>query len=683
MSFLLDRLETWLTLLAWTRGTAGWLRAVRQGPARAPAGAPTRPRPAPTGPIALPTVHAVERGLAEARAALLGLQAPEGYWLGLLEADVTITAEYCLLQHLLGRVETRRERKAVAHIRDLQLPEGGWSIYPGGRSDLSATAKAYFACKLAGVSPEEPWMRRARQVILDLGGLSQVNVFTKITLALFGQYDWEKIPCMPAEILLLPPRAPFSIYQMSYWSRTVLVPLLVLFHYRPIHVLPPALGLDELVRGPRERTGLERASQLLSLKSAFVLLDRLVHLYDRYHLARWRRAALERAEAWLVARAEVPGGLGGIYPAMANAVLALRCLGYSEKHPLVQQGITALDALVAEGPDRLQVQPCLSPVWDTALAIHALLESGVAADDPTLVRAGEWLLARQVRVSGDWQIKRPGLEPGGWPFQFSNDFYPDNDDTAVALMALARLRLPDVTQQEEALGRGLAWLLGMQGEDGGWGSFDADNNRLWLNNIPFADHGALLDPSTEDLTGRALDALGYLGYGGDFPPARRALHFLRATKVPGGGWYGRWGVNYIYGTWSVMRGLKAIGEPLDRPYVQQALDWLEAVQNPDGGWGESCESYADPAGAGTGPSTPSQTAWAVMALVGGGRARGEAVARGVGYLLRTQESTGRWSDPVFNGTGFPRVFYLRYHLYPTTFPLWALAAYRNAMREAD
>jgi len=678
MSFLLDRLEIWLTVFAWTRGTARLLRGAR----RRPAGTPGRPRPAPAGPVALPTLDAVERAVANARAALLGLQAAEGHWVGLLEADVTITAEYCLLQHLLGRVDTRRERKAVAHIRDLQLPEGGWGIYPGGRSDLSATAKAYFACKLAGVSPEEPWMRRARQVVLDLGGLSRVNVFTKITLALFGQYDWRGIPCMPVEIMLLRPGAPFSIYQMSYWSRTVLVPLLILFHSRPVHPLPPSFGLDELYRGPREgaETHHLRDYGLLSLKSAFLVLDHVLRLYDRHHPGRLRRAALRRTEAWLLPRVQAPGGLGGIYPAMANAVLALRCLGYPDGHPLIEQGVAAIEALVAEGPDRLQVQPCLSPVWDTALAVHALLEAGLHADDPALVRAGTWLLDRQVKVPGDWQVKRPGLEPAGWPFQFTNDFYPDTDDTAVALMALTRLRLPHTERQEAAIRRGRTWLLGMQGEDGGWGSFDADNDRLWLNNIPFADHGALLDPSTEDLAGRALDALGHLGYGPDFPPARRALRFLRATQVLGGGWYGRWGVNYLYGTWSVLRGLRAIGEPLDQPYVQEALDWLEAVQNPDGGCGESCDSYADPARAGTGPSTPSQTAWALMGLVAGGRARGQTVARGIGYLLRTQGKDGRWTDPVFNGTGFPRVFYLRYHLYPTTFPLWALAAYRNALR---
>ena len=677
MPFFFDRLETWLALIGGTRGAAGVLSRVR----REPVSRPPPPRPAPAAPVAPPSPGALEEALRRAEDALLKLQEPEGYWRCLLEADVTITAEYSLLQHLLGRVDCRRERKAVAHIRDIQLPDGGWGIYPGGGSDISATVKAYFACKLAGVSPEEAWMRRARQVVLDLGGLPRVNVFTKITLALFGQYQWRDIPCMPAEIILLPPRAPFSIYQMSYWSRTVLVPLLILFHYRPVRSLPPSMGLDELYRGAREAGNLRlpRSPGRVSLEHAFALLDRVLHVYDRYHPGRWRRAALAAGEAWLLPRIKAPGGLGGIYPAMANAVLALRCLGYPDGHPLVEQGVAAIEALVVEGPDRLQVQPCLSPVWDTVLALHALLEAGLPPDDPTLVRAGTWLLDRQVSVPGDWQVKRPDLEPGGWAFQFTNDFYPDTDDTAVALMALARLRLPDRERQEAAIRRGLNWLLGMQGRDGGWGSFDADNDRRWLNDIPFADHGALLDPSTEDLAGRALDALGRLGYGPDFPPARRALRFLRETQVPGGGWSGRWGVNYLYGTWSVMRGLKAIGESLEHSWVQQALDWLEGVQNPDGGWGESCESYTDPGLAGTGESSPSQTAWALMALVDGGRGRGDAAARGVGYLLRTQGRDGRWTDPVFNGTGFPRVFYLRYHLYPTIFPLWALAAYRNAL----
>jgi squalene-hopene/tetraprenyl-beta-curcumene cyclase len=390
-----------------------------------------------------------------------------------------------------------------------------------------------------------------------------------------------------------------------------------------------------------------------------------------------RRRAIEAARRWLEERTAAPGGLGGIYPAMANSILALRLLGHPDDHPLIQGQLKEIEALAVETADELHYQPCLSPVWDTGLAINALVESGLAPDHPALRRAGEWLLERQVLAPGDWQVKRPYVQPGGWPFQYHNDYYPDLDDTAVALMALSQVDHPDEARRRLAIQRGVGWLRGMQGRDGGWASFDVDQTRLRLNNIPFADHGALLDPSTEDLTARCLECLGRLGFPPDDPTIRRGLAFLRRTQTPEGGWYGRWGVNYLYGTWSVLRALEAIDVPRKDPMVRRAVAWIERRQNPDGGWGETCDSYANPKMAGTGQSMPSQTAWALLGLFAAGVDGGPIVQRGLEYLLGTQRPDGTWDDPLWNGTGFPRIFYLKYHLYAHYFPLWALGVWRQ------
>jgi squalene-hopene/tetraprenyl-beta-curcumene cyclase len=623
---------------------------------------------------------ALDRAIEKAQAFLLGTQAPDGHWVGELEADTTITAEYLLLCHLLDRTDRERERKAVRWLRDKQLPDGGWGLYEGGPADLSATIKTYFAMKLAGVPTDDPAMAAARRLIRRLGGPVEASVFTKITLALFGEYPWKGVPAMPVEIMLFPQWFYFNIYEVSYWSRTVIVPLLILMDTKPQKRLAPELRLDELWPVPRERArvAFRRTRRPLSWKNFFIAMDNVLKLYERLGARPLRERAVEAARLWLEERLAAPGGLGGIYPAMANAVLALRALGYADDHPLLQGQLKEIEALAVEEPDRLHYQPCVSPVWDTALASFALVESGLAPDHPALERAATWLLDRQILIPGDWRVKRPQAEPGGWPFQYGNDFYPDVDDSAMAMMALAGIRAADPERKRRAIDRGVRWVLAMQGKDGGWGSFDADNNRLLLNNIPFADHGALLDPSTEDLTGRALELLGTLGYRPDFPPARRGLEFLRRTQRPEGCWYGRWGVNYVYGTWSVLRGLRAIGEDLSRPWVRRAVAWLQSIQNPDGGWGESLESYADPGLAGRGPSIPTQTAWALLALMAGGGARTPAAERGVRYLLGTQEPDGTWVDPFWNGTGFPRVFYLKYHFYAKYFPLWALGVFRRA-----
>jgi squalene-hopene/tetraprenyl-beta-curcumene cyclase len=490
---------------------------------------------------------------------------------------------------------------------------------------------------------------------------------------------------MPVEIMLLPrPFFLFNLYEVSYWSRTVIVPLLILMDRKPVKWLPPSRTLDELWPEPRERASLRfpRVPEPfgwrdLFWKSFFIAVDDGFKIWERFSPRPLRRRAIEAARLWLEERLAVPGGLGGIFPAMVNAVLALRVLGYSDDHPLVREQIKEIEALAVEGREELHYQPCPSPVWDTCLAMHALVESDLSLDHPALGRAGQWLLDRQVLVPGDWQVKRPHVQPGGWAFQYGNDFYPDVDDTAVVLMALEKVRGLDPDRVRAAKERGLGWVLGMQCADGGWASFDADNDQLYLNNIPFADHGALLDPSTDDLTGRGLEMLGVFGHRASFEPAARALHFLRRTQRHDGPWYGRWGVNYIYGTWSVLRGLRAIGEDPRQEYIRRAVRWLERRQNRDGGWGESCESYDRSELAGVGESMPSQTAWALLGLFAAGEKDGPAVERGVEYLLRTQEADGAWSDALWNGTGFPRVFFLKYHYYPKYFPLWALGVYRR------
>ncbi|HEV8642683.1 MAG TPA: squalene--hopene cyclase [Methylomirabilota bacterium] len=630
-------------------------------------------------------VTGLPEAISRAQAHLLSRQADDGAWVGELEADTTITSEYLLLGHLIDRVNRERELKAVRYLRSRQLPDGGFNLFEGGPTNLSATIKAYFAMKMAGVAVDDPAMVRARQRIRAMGGPARANVFTKIQLALFGEYDWNGVPAMPVEIMLLPPPFfLFNIYEVSYWSRTVIVPLLIIMDRKPVKWLPPHLSLDELWPVPREQTSLRFSRvpepfswRALFWKSFFIAVDDGLKIWERFSPRPLRKRAVEAARLWLEERLAVPGGLGGIYPAMAYAVLALRLLGYPDDHPLIRGQLKEIEALAREDADEIHYQPCVSPVWDTALAINALVESDLEPDHPALRRAGEWLLDRQVLVPGDWQVRRPYVQPGGWVFQYANDYYPDLDDTAIVLMALEKLRGLDPDRVRTAQERGLGWLLGMQATDGGWASFDTDQKRLYLNNIPFADHGALLDPSTEDLTGRGLELLGTCGYRPDFEPSRRALQFLRHTQRHDGPWFGRWGVNYIYGTWSVLRGLRAIGEDLRQEYVQRAVRWLERHQNPDGGWGETCESYDRPELAGKGDSIPSQTAWALLGLLAAGSTNRRVIDAGIGYLLRSQREDGSWEDSLWNGTGFPRVFMLKYHLYAAYFPLWALGVYRR------
>jgi squalene-hopene/tetraprenyl-beta-curcumene cyclase len=625
------------------------------------------------------SLERLNQALSRARNHILSLQNPKGYWVFDVEADCTIPAEYVLLQRFLQkRLAPERAERLANYLRRRQLPEGGWPLFKDGVVDVSATVKAYFALKLLGDPAEAPHMMRARRIILSLGGASKVNVFTRISLALFGQIPWRTVPAMPVEIMLLPRWFFFHLYKVSYWSRTVIVPLLILFNKRPVCSLSREEGVEELfLEPPHKLVHLDHFTPGNFLKNLFVHLDRMLKRMDRFAPRVIRKKALTRAERWTVERMQGEGGLGAIFPAMANAVMALKTLGYPEDHPDFIRGMKALDNLLVSHGDENFCQPCVSPIWDTCLSLSSLLEEGVLPDHKAVNTAVEWLFEQQILVHGDWSQKVPRVEPGGWAFQFENNFYPDVDDTPAVLMAILRVGGLNYERYKKRIAKALNWVLGMQSSDGGWGAFDVDNKSLYLNAIPFADHGALLDPSTADLTGRCIELFSMLGFGRDFPPLARALEFLRKEQDPCGAWIGRWGVNYLYGTWSVLMGLRQAGEDMTRPYIRKAVEWLKSCQNSDNGWGETCYSYRDCSFAGRGQSTASQTAWALLALMAAGEHNSPAVQRGIHYLLVTQDSEGGWKEDHFTGTGFPNVFYLRYHGYSRYFPLWALAVYRR------
>jgi squalene-hopene/tetraprenyl-beta-curcumene cyclase len=556
---------------------------------------------------------------------------------------------------------------------------------------LSNTIEAYFALKLAGRPASHPALTNARRFVLERGGAAKAGVFTRIFLAYFGQFPWDGVPAMPAELILLPSWFPINIYEMSSWARGTVVPLLVLLAKRPSIRIPDDCGIAELYERPPVRAdyAFRRSADTFSWHNFFLVVDKTLKLLGRIPVKPLRGRALAAAGEWIVAHQDVNGGWGGIQPAMVNSVMALRALGYSDDHPAVAKGIQAIEDFVIEEGDELFFQPCVSPTWDTALAAKALLDSGTPSDDPALQRAAEWLLENQIFNGGDWQVKNPDLEPGGWAFEFANDWYPDTDDTAVILMVLRRIALADERRQANAIQRGMNWTLGMQSRNGGWGAFDTDNLRELFNKIPFADMEAMLDQPTADLTGRHLELMGDYGYDLDMRRAKRALAFVRRTQEPDGSWWGRWGVNYIYGTWSVLSGLRAIGEDLLQPYVRRAVAWLKSRQNDDGGWGETCDSYFDPSLSGRGPSTPSQTAWALLGLLAGEDELSPELVRGIDYLTRGQQTDGTWDELHFTGTGFPRHFYLRYYMYRNYFPLMALGLFRAraaaaaSVREAE
>jgi squalene-hopene/tetraprenyl-beta-curcumene cyclase len=636
-----------------------------------------QPQIAATGAFSDELTEAIDRGAKH----LLSLQASEGYWVGELEADTTLESDYIFYLHILDKADPQRVGKLANYIRQRQLPDGGWNIYFGGPSELNATVKAYFALKLAGDRPDQPHMERARARVLQLGGLESTNSYTRFYLALVGAVVWEMVPAIPPELMLLPSWFAINIYEMSSWTRGIVIPLAILYAHKPDWKLREPVRVDELFRDSRpQAAAFSWGDRFFSWRNFFLALDRALKLYERVPWKPLRQRALRQAQSWLLEHLERSDGLGTIYPAMMNAVFALVALGYSPDDPLTAREIGQLARYEIEDGETMRLQPCISPVWDTAIAMVALEEAGLPADHPALIRAAEWLLKNQVLGSGDWQVKNRKARPGGWVFEFRNDFYPDVDDTAFVLMALQRVDYPDRRRLTAAARLGVDWLLSMQNRDGGWGAFDHNNDRRILTEIPFADHNAMIDPSSADVTARVLECLGKNGWSATHLVVKRGVAYLTREQSPDGPWYGRWGVNYVYGTSGVLRALETIALSA-RDYCQRAVAWLRAVQNADGGFGESIASYYDPKLKGQGSSTPSQTAWGLIGLLAADDPDDPAVTQAVRHLLEQQNADGSWDEQQFTGTGFPGVFYLKYHLYRNYFPLYALSRCRNLQQE--
>ena len=608
---------------------------------------------------------------------LLEMQRPDGHWRAWLETDTSVTSEFLLTCRHVGQVDEDRERRIVNYLSARQEADGGWRIHPLGGYSHDTTIKAYAAMKAAGVPASDARLTRARRLIVENGGVEAAACFTKIQLAIVGEMSWEAVPCIPPEMLLLPRTAPFNVYEMSYWCRTIMVPLTIVQAIRKPGHLPRDRGVGELfmtASGPVRET-LERGHDWFSWRRLFYLLDRAVKGLEPMSPQQVRQRSLHASEKWILERLEDTDGLGGIIPAMLNTVLALWSLGRSWDDPVLAKAWKDLLDLAVPNGDELWMQPCLSPVWDTALATLALAECGSDATDARLGKAADWLLDHRVTRPGDWRVKAPKAPASAWTFQYRNDHYPDIDDTAMVVHALKRSRSSQPRHQEAATASATEWCRALQSRNGGWGAFDRNNDRLLLQHVPFADHGALLDAPTPDITGRVLELLGAQGARKDDAAVAKGLAYLRREQETEGSWFGRWGVNYVYGTWSVLAGLAAVRLPPEDPMVAAAADWLESVQNADGGWGETPDSYVDRNLMAKGPSTPSQSAWAMLGLMAAER-DGDALLRGAQHLLSTQSADGTWVDAQWVGTGFPGVLYLRYHLYPVVFPLLALARVR-------
>jgi len=666
---------------------------------------------------------------------LLGQQHDDGHWRGELEGDTILESEYILLLAFLGQGGSDQARRAANTILEKQLDEGGWAIYPGGPLEISASVKAYFALKITGHDPESDSLQRARTAILETGGAERVNSFTRYYLALLGVISYDQCPAVPPELMLIPKWMPFHIYEMSAWSRTIVVPLSLLWAHRPVRQLPPEQGIRELFRASPEElaVGMETTQQIDQLKrptwlnwgKTFRLIDRALKLAERLRLHPLRARAVRRAAEWMVERFENSDGLGGIFPPIVWSVVALKCLGYADDSPEVRTALGELEKLAIRDGQTLRLEPCKSPVWDTALTTIALREAGVPWNHPSLRRAVQWLLSKEVRRKGDWSLSHPELDASGWFFEYENEFYPDVDDTIMVLMALGRclpdgehhhtwtadffldnwspheadsdaaalvsacsessqLALSDLETASPALTaiwRGARWVLAMQCRDGGWGAFDADNDRELFTRVPFADHNAMIDPATADITARVLEMFACLNVPRHHRAVQRAVDFLWREQEADRCWYGRWGVNYVYGTWQVLVGLTAIGIPHDEARIRQAACWLKATQQTCGGWGESPRTYDDPSLRGQGEVTASQTAWALLGLMAAGEVESESVRRGIKWLLESQKDDGTWDEESFTGTGFPRVFYLKYHMYRIYFPLMALARYQGKRKK--
>ncbi len=622
--------------------------------------------------------YSLNDSIQAAEHALLRQQQADGHWVYELEADSTIPAEYILMNHFMGEIEDELEHRIACYLREKQTGEGGWPLFHGGDIDLSCTVKAYYALKLVGDDPKAEHMIRARNVILNHGGAAHSNVFTRITLALFGQVPWRAVPFIPAEVLLLPKWFPFHISKVSYWSRTVMVPLFILCTLKPEAANPRGVDIRELfITPPEDEQHYFRVTTRLS--RAFLTLDHVGRTLEKLVPRFVRRFAIRKCERWFTQRLNEDHGLGGIFPAMVNAYEALSLLGYPAEHPYRQQTRAAIRKLIVERGESAYCQPCASPVWDTALACQALYESGSRQARRALLKGLDWLKDHQLSDEpGDWREARPHLKGGGWAFQYSNYYYPDLDDTSMVAWAMHRT---DPERYREPLSRAAEWIAGMQSQNGGFGSFEVDNTQYYLNAIPFADHGALLDPPTEDVTGRCIALMSLVDKDKYASHIERALDYLKATQEEDGSWFGRWGTNYIYGTWSVLSALEVAGIDPHEDFVRKAVAWLEATQNEDGGWGESNESYYPPRHRRPYRSTPFQTAWALLALLAAGEQDSQGVQRGIDWLIRYQRTNGLWQDDDYTAPGFPRVFYLKYHGYTAYFPLWALARYRKLRQD--
>ena len=680
----------------------------------------------------------VSQAVASARDWLLDQQHIEGYWVGELEGDTILESEYILLLAYLGRGQSELARKCARTIQAEQLPTGGWALFPGGPLEVSASVKAYWTLKITGHDTNAEYMVRAREAIRAAGGAEKVNSFTRFYFALLGIISYQQCPAVPPELMFIPTWLPFNIYEMSAWSRTIIVPLSLIWAFQPVVKLPPEQGIDELfLNGPEKLpVTMPPSGQLDGLKSkswvnwhtVFGTIDVAWKTIERLHLKPLRSWAIRKAAQWMLARFAKSDGLGAIFPPIIWSIISLKCLGYSESSPEVLAALKELEKLTIHEGDSARLEPCRSPVWDTAISVIALREAGVSADAPPLRLAIDWLLSKEVRSRGDWSLRRPDVEPAGWYFEFNNEFYPDIDDTIMTTMALAKCLpgdshaawtaefVPGETQPQQvvpsdkvntvifgtttsgskatadvdrmrpmlnAIERAVRWISAMQCRDGGWAAFDADNDRELFTRVPFADHNAMIDPPTADITARTLEMYGRLGVGSHHPSLQRAIEFVWNDQQPDHSWYGRWGVNYIYGTWQVLVGLTAIGVPGSDPRLQAGAGWLRRTQQASGGWGETPRSYDEPNLRGTGTPTPSQTAWALMGLMAVGDLDSEEVRRGVQYLLDTQLPDGTWNEPEFTGTGFPRVFYLRYHLYRHYFPLMALGRYAGLRRARE
>jgi squalene-hopene/tetraprenyl-beta-curcumene cyclase len=698
--------------------------------------------PGVAAPVFSPAEAELPRTIARTRDWLLDEQHADGYWVGELEGDTILESEYILLMAYLGRESSETVNGAANYLLEQQLPEGGWAIYPGGPLEISASVKAYFALKVTGHSPDAEPMRRASAAIRAAGGAEGVNSFTRFYLALLGVVGYHQCPAVPPELMLVPRWLPFNIYEMSAWSRTILIPLSIMWAYRPVRDVPDEWKIGELFLDapetlpvcmpPCEALDPLRKRRWIDWRSVFTGIDRGLKLLDRLRIRPLRGIAVRKAERWMLDRFENSDGLGAIFPPIIWSIVALRCLGHGDDSPVFQRQIDELHKLCIREGDAVRLQPCTSPVWDTAIATIALREAGVAAEHPALRRSTAWLLSKEVRRKSDWAVRNVGHEAGGWFFEFNNKFYPDVDDTCMVVMALKRclpaVRIADLNAdfllgdwsphwedrtaaavvsgrmddrtgrmgrpsseataashefdalrpQLTAIWRGARWILAMQNRDGGWGAFDRDNDRELYTQVPFADHNAMIDPSSADLAARMLEMFADLHVTTEHPAVRRALDYVWQAQEPDASWYGRWGVNYLYGTWQALVGLTAIGIPAHDERIRRAADWLKSVQQANGGWGESPRSYDQPELKGRGPTTASQTAWAIMGLMAAGETRSDAVRNGVQYLLHTQKADGTWDEPWFTGTGFARVFYLKYHLYRIYFPLLALARYARS-----